>query len=75
MRKRIAAIMLFLSTIFALSQTTPKFQPGTIMVVTPHTKSANGQDSDRPAYDISVKVGDTLYVVLYTPHNGLRTVA
>jgi hypothetical protein len=75
MRKLIAAIMLFLSTIFALSQTTPKFQPGTIMAVTPHTNSANGQDSDGPAYDVSVKVGDTLYVVLYTPHNGSRTVA
>ena len=47
MRKRIAAIMLFLSTIFALSQTTPKFQPGTIMAVTPHTKSANGSSAKK----------------------------
>ena len=35
MRKLIAAIMLLLSTIFVLSQTTPKFRPGTIMAVTP----------------------------------------
>ena len=75
MRKLIAAIMLFLSTLFALSQTTPKFRPGTIMAVTPHPNSANGQDHDGPAYDVSVKVGDTLYVVLYAPHNASRTVA
>jgi hypothetical protein len=74
MRKLIAAIMLLLSTIFVLSQTTPKFRPGTIMAVTPHTNSANGQDSDGPAYDVSVKVGDTLYVVLYKPLNGSRSV-
>jgi len=67
--------MLFLSTLFALSQTTPKFRPGTIMAVTPHPNSANGQDHDGPAYDVSVKVGDTLYVVLYAPHNASRTVA
>ena len=67
--------MLFLSTLFALSQTTPKFRPGTIMAVTPHPNSANGQDHDGPAYDVSVKVGDTLYVVLCAPHNASRTVA
>jgi hypothetical protein len=53
-----------------------KYQPGTIMAVAPHRGSgsdAKGQD-DTARYDVSLRVGNTTYVVLYTPPNGANTV-
>ena len=46
-----------------------KYQPGTIMSVNPHPV-ASGSDSSVTSYDISLKVGSTTYVVLYTPPPG-----
>lgn len=58
----------------ALGQTpSSKFQPGTITAVTAH-QSAGQQNTDVSQYDVSLKVGDTSYVVLYTPPNGANTV-
>ena len=44
------------------------------MAVTAHPKSPDGQEGDGPIYDVSVRVGDTLYTVLYRPPNGARGV-
>ena len=50
----------------------PKYQPGTILTVERH------QDSDASGgptqYDVSVRIDDTIYVVLYTPPYGSNTV-
>ena len=46
---------------------------GTITKVTAHQAAGIGA-SDAASYDVSVKVGDTIYMVLYTPALGEDTV-
>ncbi len=65
MRNVLAAIVLCLLTIPAFSQPASNWQLATIMEVKPH--AAAGDDATNPLnYDVTVKVGDTIYVVLYT---------
>ena len=65
MRRLIAVIGLCLLTFPALCQSTSKYQVAVISEVKP--RQAAGDDASDPAsYDVSVKVGDTIYVVLYT---------
>ena len=69
MRKLIGVIALCLLTFPALCQSAPKWQIATITEVKPHP--AAGEDaSDPSAYDVSVKVDDTIYVVRYTTPAG-----
>lgn len=65
MRRLIAITALCLLTFPALCQTMSRWQIATITEVKPHD-TAGDSASDRPRYDVSVKVGDTIYVVLYT---------
>ena len=65
MRKLIGVIALCLLTFPALCQTASKWQIATITQVEPHP-TAKESASDATSYDVSVKVGDTMYVVLYT---------
>ena len=65
MRRLIAVIGLCLLTFPALSQSASKWQIATITEVKPHP--AEGEDATDPiTYHISVKVGDTIYLVRYT---------
>ena len=65
MRRLIAVIGLCLLTFPALCQSTSKYQVAIINEIKP--RQAAGDDaSDATSYDVSVKVGDTIYVVLYT---------
>ena len=65
MRRLIAVIALSLLTFPALCQSTSKYQIALITEVKP--REAGGDSASDPArYDVSVKVGDTIYVVLYT---------
>jgi|SRR5579864_3872911 hypothetical protein len=57
----------------AFGQSTSKYQVGTITQVKIH-QAAGSDASDAVSYDVSVKVGDTIYVVLYTPPLGEETV-
>ena len=57
----------------AFGQSTSKYQVGTITEVKVHHAAGSGS-SDPASYDVSVKVGDTTYVVLYTPELGEDTV-
>jgi hypothetical protein len=50
-------------------QAQSKYQTGTIMAVRPHQQDANKTDS-ATQYDVDVRVGNTLYTVLYTPPPG-----
>jgi co-chaperonin GroES (HSP10) len=50
-----------------------KYQRGTITAVTAHPATQSEQAAVA-RYDVSVKVGDTVYVVLYTPPNGANGV-
>ena len=65
MRRLMAAIVLSLLTFPALSQSSSKYQIAVVTEVKPH-EAAGDSASDHPRYDVSVKVGDTIYVVLYT---------
>ena len=57
----------------AFGQSTSKYQVGTITEVKVHQTAGSGA-SDAASYDVSVKVGNTVYVVLYTPPLGEETV-
>ena len=65
MRRLMAVIVLSLLTFPALSQSSSKYQIAVVTEVKPH-EAAGDSASDHPRYDVSVKVGDTIYVVLYT---------
>ena len=65
MRRLTAVIALCLLTFPALCQSTSKYQIGFITEVKPRRAAGDGA-SDPTSYDVSVKVGDTIYVVLYT---------
>jgi len=69
MRRLIAVIGLCLLTFPALCQSTSKYQIGLITEVKARQAAGDGA-SDPTSYDVSVKVGDTIYVVLYTPPLG-----
>jgi hypothetical protein len=74
MRGFLGVILICISVLSALGEApSPKYQPGTIMAVTAH-KSPGQPDTDVTQYEVSVKVGNTTYVVLYTPPNGSDTV-
>ena len=69
MRRLIAVIALGLLTFPAFCQSTSKYQIGLITEVKPR-RAAGDSASDPTNYDVSVRVGDTIYVVLYTQPMG-----
>jgi len=69
-----AVLCICLSAFSAYSQTpTSKYQVATIMAVKLHKAAAATDDSVTP-YDVSVRVANVVYVVLYTPPPGVSTV-
>ena len=69
MRNLLPVIVLCVLTIPAFCQSTSKWQIATITEVKVHP--AEEKDTHDPAsYDIKVKVGDTIYLVLYTTPRG-----
>ncbi len=59
--------------LFAQTSPQPKWQSGTVTAVAPHA-APEGGDPDRKQYEVSLRVGDTVYVVLYTAPPGSQTV-
>ncbi len=72
MGKLIAVIALCLLTFPALCQSTSKYEVGSITEVKPH-QAVTHNSYDAASYDVSVKVGNTIYLVLYTPPLGEST--
>src|SRR5579863_419270 len=71
---RLAIVFCISLTMFsAYGQSASKYQVGTITEVKTHQTAGNGA-SNTTSYDVSLKVGDTIYVVLYTPPLGQETV-
>ena len=71
---RLVSLLCILLTAFpAFGQSTSKYQVGTITEVKTHQAAGSGA-SDAARYDVSVRVGDTIYVVLYTPALGEETI-
>jgi hypothetical protein len=69
LRKLITVFTFFLLAFSALGQSTSKYQVAMITEVKPR-QVAGDTTSEPSSYDISVKVADTIYVVLYTPPLG-----
>jgi hypothetical protein len=62
------------AALFAPGQTpSSKYQPATITAVSPH-QSPGQPEGNVTEYDISVKVGNTTYLVLYAPPNSSNAV-
>jgi hypothetical protein len=71
----LGVILLGVPFLAALGQSSSStYQPGTIMAVMTH-KSPAQHDQHVSQYDVSVKVGKMIYVVLYTPPNGANVVS
>ena len=69
MRELISVVSICLLTSAAFCQSTSKYQVAIITEVNAR-QVAGESESDTTSYDVSVKVGDTIYVVLYTPPLG-----
>jgi hypothetical protein len=67
MRKLISIFLIGLAVFPVFGQSTPQFQLATITEVNVHEAGEKVGASDAVSYDVSVKVGDKIYVVLYTP--------
>ncbi len=72
MLKIMAFALLSLTTVSGLSQSTSAYTVGTITAVVPH-QTATNTDTHTSSYDVTLKIGDTLYLVLYTPQYGMET--
>jgi co-chaperonin GroES (HSP10) len=64
MLRKICVMCIWLVSISTFGQSTEKYQVGTITSVKPHQTQT---ESGAATYEVSVKVGDTVYVVLYSP--------
>jgi hypothetical protein len=73
MVKQLCAICICLAAVSAVCQSTGKYQVGTITSVKPHQAGSDAA-TDVVSYDVSVKVADTVYLLLYTPPLGMNTV-
>jgi hypothetical protein len=69
MLKLVGLFLIFLTIAPAFGQSTSKYQVGTITEVKAHQTAGSGAP-DVANFDVSLKVGDTFYVVLYTPPLG-----
>src|SRR5271169_466854 len=73
MFKLLPTIFICLAAVPAVCQSTGKYQVGTITDVKLHQAAADA-GSGVVSYDVSVKVADTIYLVLYTPPLNMNTV-
>ncbi len=76
MRTSLLLSMLLLTSLAipcAAQTSSQKYERGTIAAVTRHQSGADDKDANAK-YDVSVKVRDTMYVVLYEPPNGANSV-
>jgi len=73
MLRSLGVFCICLTTFPVLCQSISKYQAGTITSVQTHLAPGDSV-SDAVSYDVSIKVSDTIYVVLYTPPLGLETV-
>lgn len=73
MRRLMFVIGMCLVAFSAICQSAAKYQVATIIEVSPR-KTPDSGISGATSYDVSVKVGNTIYVVLYSPPLGENSV-
>jgi hypothetical protein len=72
--KGVGIILICICALASLGQTSSaKWQPGTITAVDVH-QNAPGDVGDATRYDVSVKIRNVTYVVLYSPRSGDNSV-
>ena len=75
MHRFIPVLLMCLAIAPAICQTSSeKYEPGTILAVERHPDDSSQSSSKPVQYDVSVKIGEIVYVVLYTPRSGSNTV-
>jgi hypothetical protein len=67
MSKLVGIFFIVLAAFPAFGQSASKYQLATITDVKIHQVADKVGTSDAASYDVSLKVGDMIYVVLYTP--------
>jgi hypothetical protein len=71
MRQPLLVVVISFFTFFAFGQASPKYQTATITEVRAHQLASDNTAPDnkdaKPAYDVSLKIKNDVYVVLYTP--------
>ena len=71
MFKHLGVILVVLSVLASIGQaSSAKYQPGTITAVKSHQNAPGEPGDDATRYDVSVKIKNVVYVVLYTPQRG-----
>jgi uncharacterized secreted protein with C-terminal beta-propeller domain len=75
MHKFLLVAFLAISLLFGYAQNTtaPQWQSGTIIAVAPHTPPS--EDPELKDYDVTVRVGPTVYVALYSAPAGTNMAA
>jgi hypothetical protein len=73
MLKLMCVVCICMTTFPAFCEPAAKWEVATIIDCKTH-QTVGSTASDVVSYDVSVKVGDTVYLVLYTPPLGLSTV-
>src|SRR5580765_2984362 len=72
---RLSVILICMFTLSTFGQTnSSKYEPGTITAVTAHVNAPGEAVADEARYDVSVKIRNVVYVVLYTPKYGSNAV-
>ena len=74
MLRAICVVCICLVAVSAFCETAPKYEVGTIMGVKPHPSAPDDPLTGVGTYEVSVKVAETIYVVLYTDTFGTKTV-
>jgi hypothetical protein len=75
MLKWLTLVLISISIVSATGQTSSsRYQAGVITAVNTHQNAQGESDTDVMRYDVSIKVGNTIYVALYTPPTGRTTV-
>ena len=74
MLRAICLVCICLAGISAVCETGTKYEVGTIMGVKPHPSATDDPLTGVRTYEVSVKVADTIYVVLYTDTFGTKSV-
>lgn len=69
----IISLILILALVVLCQTASSRYQPGTIIAVQPH-QGDSPNDKSLTAYEVSVRIDDTVYVVLYALPNGSNTV-
>jgi hypothetical protein len=73
--KDAGVILICVSALASFGQTSSaKYQPGTITAVAVHQNAPGEPSGDPTRYDVSVKIRNVVYVVLYSPRAGDNSV-